>query len=118
MKTKNILHLTAIFLIAGQFKIYANETTALANAQADLVKDVQKLVQRAPFELLYDDQTENKISIEFVVNETGELTELQVEGKNESLVHWINMKIKNASITANSILSGQKCHIPVTYKML
>ncbi len=116
MNAKKLLIVATLAILLGQMNLSASETATMASAQKELTEQIYSIVKRAPFELLSFDSSD-ELNIKFKVDENGELSSIEVDGRNDSLAHYVKMKMEKDSISADTALAGNKCSIPVSYNV-
>ena len=118
MKTKHIILLAAALLVISQFSAIASDGEKTLKARNELQTEITKRVKNVPFELVSNKVSENVVHVLFVVNEQGSIDELTVEGKNETLAHYVKTRIQVKELDSYPELAGLTCHVPVRYKVL
>ena len=114
MNAKRTLIVATLVILLGQMSLRASEKATVATARKDLIEQICSMVSGVPFELLSSDVS-NELTIKFKIAENGKFSLIKVEGRNESLVHYVTLKMENNPIQATSILVGSKYCIPVSY---
>lgn len=117
MNTTKLFLLAVVSFVLTQVNLSANDAEEFISARENLTKEITNIVQDAPFELVSNYDSENKVSISFSVVEGGKIISVKVDGQNEALTNWVRNNLERSSLEVDPVLDGIKYRVPVAYKV-
>ncbi len=115
MKTQKILFSCLVMLTFALSSSFASKNETAASARTTLIKNVDYIVQKIPFEEFIGNVKECKMTIVFKVNENSEVTDYVIDSDNESLNHITELHLNRAHLKADPILKGYTYRIKVNF---
>ncbi|MBN1950124.1 MAG: hypothetical protein JW801_02920 [Bacteroidales bacterium] len=116
MKTRNIIAVALFLLMIGSISANATDSQAEINAMNQLEKDIHSVIRYVPFNDIIGDADCCTVDLIFRVNESAQVVDYSVSGKNARLVSWVKSKLEASNLISNSVLAGQKCHVILSFK--